>query len=1596
MFAPRASRPLTVAAYSPKNGGLRRRKKEQSAPVIELERILGFTTFKPTALASAPSTDLIAYAAGAVVVLYNHKKNKQVGFLYASSSSSPSHNLAPNNRHTIAGDALANQLSSLGALEPNVSSSNNKKNTAGNRTKAISCLTFSPDGAYLIVGECGHQPRILIWEVQSKTLVNELKGHKYGILALSFSPNMKYIVSIGFQHDGYINVWNWKQGTKLACNKITTKVHTLAFNRTGSFFVTAGLRHVKFWYFDSNGLLSKKPSAQKSLVQVLDGRSGILGDLRDNNFVDAVCCKKSDNTYLVTSNGRLCMFTDERLMDKWVDLQVTGAFSLDVSDKYIICACTNGIVRLFEPITLKYLGTLPKPHPLGVDLTTQTGSVYHGGGHDDTYPDTVAIKLDGEAGKLTCIYSDRSLFIWDIKDVKKIGKYRSFLYHCANVWGVEMIPIRDSSNPSPYPEDTFITYSADNTVRFWSLDRGSNTATSPTAETTLKRNIFSKDCLRIAYVDPDGNIRMSIQKEKTDVDHSDPNVNGGANELGIRTLKISPDGKLLASGDKGGNLSVYDLDTFEKITYQEAHEAEILTIEFTDGRSRDSPYLIATASRDRILHIFDIKSDFRLIQTLDDHSSSITAIKFTHDGRRLISCGADKSIIFRARQDSEDFPYYVTYHNISGRATVFDMDIDISNRYIATVSGERRLNLYQIDSGKNVRSYKPDTPDEINASEQGSLLKVGLDPSGVLAVAAGSDRSIRLFDFANGTILSKVFGHSELITDVKFTLDCERIISTSADGCVFVWKMSDEWVEKMRQKWLERSGAAGALGRTSPVFRESVSPQPPPPNYRARLKASVRKGSGSLRTRKSFSSLLPSDVQREERLRHSSKRPGSYFVDDTKVHTTQQTRPLSEVSPSRIPLAASTTPSPPSSKSGSSSRRESWKLGLPSWAKKAFKEKEGHRVREKNDSEGVDSVSNEGNAIPKIPPVTNNLQVEKTLPAVPKTIPRVRSPSKLQRESTIEDTAGVRISSKKSKSSLTAGSPKSVLSMSPPSSTARAAVLSTSPMSMNTVLSTEGEDNGEDDDDETSAIEETGVDDSAYEDAETIFVAQPEEADDVYINGPDIRRRRESFVEAVTKIDLADGRGSDKASFSENDNDDNDAHKGATESRKRRESYTLKFLSGGQSRDSSGRASLTEAFMKMINSGDNKALAIEEDEEDKQSDDKGSFEKTMEALEGRLTEVTNGRVEPDKSGQEQTSPVSSPALSESATVKGADDDYSVNSQEHKLLDKQNGFIARSNISVLAEKEKRTRLKSDDTFSQVRSEDGQSPLLADQVEEEKPVFTDEHDTVIIGASETPNTDKVGIVVEENVEKLAKDLGITVNGKELTSTSIFVNDVPSSFEDTELSEDAIADDVYNMSVLLERTLGVYKKVTSSIAGGNTKNESVQTLISASLMEMVDDIRKSLDMTKESSSTQEKQTGAAGKRVTAQVDADVEGDDDEECDADSSNSYATASTTLRDHNNRIECKSPESTNLLAPPSPASSPSGSALAAPHNMISDDSAQVLLEKYSDILVKMVQDKLSTKTDAVDKNSISSKSATLAQPKNNEKSFGSLRSKTKA
>lgn len=63
------------------------------------------------------------------------------------------------------------------------------------------------------LSQYGHLPAVRVWDVADGSQVAELHEHKYGVACVAFSPNSKYIVSIGYQHDMSVNVWAWKVNT---------------------------------------------------------------------------------------------------------------------------------------------------------------------------------------------------------------------------------------------------------------------------------------------------------------------------------------------------------------------------------------------------------------------------------------------------------------------------------------------------------------------------------------------------------------------------------------------------------------------------------------------------------------------------------------------------------------------------------------------------------------------------------------------------------------------------------------------------------------------------------------------------------------------------------------------------------------------------------------------------------------------------------------------------------------------------------------------------------------------------------------------------------------------------------------------------------------------------------------------------------------------------------------------------------------------------------------------------------------------------------------------------------------------------------------
>jgi mitogen-activated protein kinase binding protein 1 len=385
---------------------------------LKLSRVIGLTTLSNASLVATASGSVI-YAAGCVAIFYNPQANKQIGFLRVS--------------------------------------------------RAISSLCVSNDGCFVAVGERGHQPCITVWDCSNYQQISSMTGHQHGVGFLKFSQDDHHLVSVGFQHDKQLMVWDWIDCRMISSNKIENKVHGISFHPSGNFFVTCGDRHLKWWYF----VKENDPSGKESKVVGVNGRPASILDIqKDSIFVDITCAPPSadralqSSIYTTTSTGMLCLVHESRLMDKWVQLDSAHSYCLCLTQSLLVVGSSNGKVFVFSPTSLEYLCTLPMPYPLSssIDDTSKT-----------LYPACYGVCSVPSTSYVACVYADRSLFFWDILDVLSPAKLRSFVFHRACIWDIQFIEASGSAelavrDPDPLAEGTFATCGADNCVHFWNLD----------------------------------------------------------------------------------------------------------------------------------------------------------------------------------------------------------------------------------------------------------------------------------------------------------------------------------------------------------------------------------------------------------------------------------------------------------------------------------------------------------------------------------------------------------------------------------------------------------------------------------------------------------------------------------------------------------------------------------------------------------------------------------------------------------------------------------------------------------------------------------------------------------------------------------------------------------------------------------------------------------------------------------------------------------------------------------------------------------------------------------------------------------------------
>ena len=247
---------------------------------------------------------------------------------------------------------------------------------------------------------------------------------------------------------------------------------------------------------------------------------------------------------------------------------------------------------------------------------------------------------------------------------------------------------------------------------------------------------------------------------------------------------------------------MYDCQTSEEICSFQAHDQEVGCLDYSPFLDSDGNYVLASGSRDRLIHVYCGGEEYKAVNTLEGHSSSIVAVKFAFDPDetdevkrlKLLSCGFDKTIIYRSIQDPQNIDIY--HKEVLKNNKISAMDVQ-GDKVVAGL--DKLVTVTNIRT--HVKSYEK-KPEKIKQTGPQDFHKVMLDKSETFLISASTDKYITIQDTLSGVLVSKATV-GELITSLKLSLDNKHLITTSSEGSIYFWRLNEQVTRAMNQRMKE-------------------------------------------------------------------------------------------------------------------------------------------------------------------------------------------------------------------------------------------------------------------------------------------------------------------------------------------------------------------------------------------------------------------------------------------------------------------------------------------------------------------------------------------------------------------------------------------------------------------------------------------------------------------------------------------------------------------------------------------------------------------------------------------------------------------------
>jgi WD40 repeat protein len=245
-------------------------------------------------------------------------------------------------------------------------------------------------------------------------------------------------------------------------------------------------------------------------------------------------------------------------------------------------------------------------------------------------------------------------------------------------------------------------------------------------------------------------------------------------EKPVRTVAFSPDNTQLATAGDDQLVHTWSVADGAPQEIYIGHAGSVATIAYTSDNT------VVSAAADKLAIGWNLNPEWTLERTIGgagkpEFVDRVISLDFSPDGKLLATGGGEPSRSGELKLWNVADGKLVRELAEAHSDTVFGVDFSADGKYLASSAADKFVKVFEVASGKFVRSFEGHTH---------HVLGVSWQTDGKTLASAGADNVIKVWNFETGEQKRTIQGFGKQVTSISFVGDTVNTISASGDKSV--------------------------------------------------------------------------------------------------------------------------------------------------------------------------------------------------------------------------------------------------------------------------------------------------------------------------------------------------------------------------------------------------------------------------------------------------------------------------------------------------------------------------------------------------------------------------------------------------------------------------------------------------------------------------------------------------------------------------------------------------------------------------------------------------------------------------------------------